>query len=111
MPIGYPESAIWSLSSWRAWIEIGVAPMLESMARRRSPHGERGLKLDRAAETPSDMGRSPHGERGLKFIDYVTGVVNASRSPHGERGLKYERVRTKQYPQTCRSPHGERGLK
>ena len=37
-----------SLSSWRAWIEIGGLP-LDGYARRRSPHGERGLKCRAAA--------------------------------------------------------------
>ena len=33
----------------------------------RSPHGERGLKLDVRNVTRDDGFRSPHGERGLKF--------------------------------------------
>ena len=36
-------------------------------ARRRSPHGERGLKREVELEDVSDMRRSPHGERGLKL--------------------------------------------
>ena len=33
-----------SLSSWRAWIEIGRVPVRSLGGFRRSPHGERGLK-------------------------------------------------------------------
>ena len=33
----------------------------------RSPHGERGLKLDDADYDIWGEGRSPHGERGLKY--------------------------------------------
>ena len=34
----------WSLSSWRAWIEMcKISPALHE-CRGRSPHGERGLK-------------------------------------------------------------------
>ena len=32
----------------------------------RSPHGERGLKLNACPGTQLDYRRSPHGERGLK---------------------------------------------
>ena len=79
----------------------------------RSPYGERGLKLERAAQDQtSDVGRSPYGERGLKYdgfqsfirrdrslslrrawieiVDTVSMVVyTTGRSPYGERGLKY----------------------
>ena len=34
-----------SLSSWRAWIEIHAVLMILRISPRRSPHGERGLKL------------------------------------------------------------------
>ena len=34
----------WSLSSWRAWIEIELKVIDELSAAGRSPHGERGLK-------------------------------------------------------------------
>ncbi len=40
-----------------------------SVSSRRSPHGERGLKLDVRNITRDDgLSRSPHGERGLKFM-------------------------------------------
>ena len=36
--------------------------------KRRSPHGERGLKLQQLAQqTKKVIRRSPHGERGLKY--------------------------------------------
>ena len=56
---------------------------------RRSPHGERGLKLSdglKLVVTPS--GRSPHGERGLKYPQIYIADDALGRSPHGERGLK-----------------------
>ena len=34
--------------------------------RRRSPHGERGLKLNSKSQSQLVDSRSPHGERGLK---------------------------------------------
>ena len=38
------------------------------MAARRSPYGERGLKLDHDAAWTRLGRRSPYGERGLKFL-------------------------------------------
>ena len=35
---------------------------------RRSPHGERGLKLECGHELAGLLRRSPHGERGLKCV-------------------------------------------
>ena len=78
----------------------------------RSPHGERGLKLDGVAgvaglgrslptrgawieisrsfgSPPLPPGRSPHGERGLKFLCAHKALRDGGRSPHGERGLKF----------------------
>ena len=55
-----------SLPARGAWIEI-FWKMCGSMAEiRRSPHGERGLKLLRYLCFGVYGGRSPHGERGLK---------------------------------------------
>ena len=69
LKLKYPLSNgddVWSLSSWRAWIEIPGEPM--GMPRRtgRSPHGERGLKSTSRHKLFAPAGRSPHGERGLK---------------------------------------------
>ena len=59
------------------------------MSPRRSPHGERGLKLDLAGDAPAVQARrSPHGERGLKLPAGDVVDVVSRRSPHGERGLK-----------------------
>ena len=81
-------------------------------ASRRSPHGERGLKLTALKnkivkieslsswrawiEMPvasrashALRSRSPHGERGLKYREHPNWGALASRSPHGERGLKW----------------------
>jgi len=101
--------------------------------KRRSPHGERGLKPGQPyprlvpieslptrgawIETGTRLiscivwrSRSPHGERGLKLANRHHHPVHQRRSPHGERGLK----RCKSAPPRLwvrRSPHGERGLK
>ena len=40
----------WSLSSWRAWIEIRRPILKPNTIRSRSPHGERGLKYQRVQE-------------------------------------------------------------
>ena len=105
------QMPIWSLSSWRAWIEMDIAGRLFQCRVGRSPHGERGLKWhvrfqgavedrslsswrawieidSRTSKESRTTSRSPHGERGLKL--YVAGntVSFRSRSPHGERGLK-----------------------
>ena len=146
-----------SLSSRRAWIEIKspigeylpyiVALLTESVdwnrifrcsrgvKRRRSPHGERGLKLYQSKSTPpKSKCRSPHGERGLKSLltcpidDAIKSLSSrrawieitffnprefgrSGRSPHGERGLKYCMIFDRSIFWSCRSPHGERGLK
>ena len=56
-----------SLSSWRAWIEIGVSAGAAYIVCGRSPHGERGLKYrTRRTRCNRRNRRSPHGERGLK---------------------------------------------
>ena len=34
--------------------------------------------------------RSPHGERGLKLEDLISLFQECRRSPHGERGLKFD---------------------
>ena len=101
---------------------------------RRSPHGERGLKLRRFLQPvgrPESLPargawieihpacgsfqsrpcRSPHGERGLKSRCTGPSKMPAGRSPHGERGLKFEKYMPKSFGGNRRSPHGERGLK
>ena len=102
--------------------------------RRRSPHGERGLKSRLTVDLPLYAdGRSPHGERGLKSDHRRRPGESGRRSPHGERGLKSTPPRklneagmslsswrawieihtnlAKTADKQCRSPHGERGLK
>ena len=59
-----------SLSSRRAWIEIKIDDEHTIIRLRRSPHGERGLKLCVIIDVVKrDFSRSPHGERGLKYLD------------------------------------------
>ena len=56
--------------------------------------------------------RSPRGERGLKLLlPLVLLLPLLGRSPRGERGLKYVQIRLKKLEQQRRSPRGERGLK
>ena len=60
------RTAAASLPSRGAWIEILTDEAIIYMEGRRSPHGERGLKLEWAAKELCGDRRSPHGERGLK---------------------------------------------
>ena len=83
----------------------------EEIYSRRSPHGERGLKLHILARRAERFGRSPHGERGLKFLVVPSDRPAVRRSPHGERGLKSHPMPLRPGSRTRRSPHGERGLK
>ena len=55
---------------------------------RRSPCGERGLKLSRSPALSGARCRSPCGERGLKSKPRKEEVPEKCRSPCGERGLK-----------------------
>ena len=100
---------------------------------RRSPHGERGLKLQaepvtcrdyvslpprgawieipwRSAPWRSAPRRSPHGERGLKYFG-AGGELSKIESlpPRGAWIEIHQHVRLILYG--GRSPHGERGLK
>ena len=81
-------SGVRSLPTRGAWIEIGRCNKIDAKQARRSPHGERGLKLLSLDTASQVLGRSPHGERGLKYADWIIFVVFDRRSPHGERGLK-----------------------
>ena len=116
-----------------AWIEIFAFRRMKRLPVRRSPCGERGLKLQcRCIALPRNR-RSPCGERGLKFLPRqrsrqpgkslpVRGAWieiarsgayqphEASRSPCGERGLKLAAANF-QALLLGRSPCGERGLK
>ena len=125
-----------SLSSRRAWIEIGSK--LYSCIRsftRRSPHGERGLKclpisVLALVVLVALLTESVDWNLYINLLPYY----HPCRSPHGERGLKFEQVDTlfnrpavalltesvdwnwnciivKWHFCNCRSPHGERGLK
>ena len=81
-----------SLSSRRAWIEIGNAfctsPPVKSLSSRRA-----WIEIQaRSASAPSPDIRSPHEERGLKYDRRVGEFGAERRSPHGERGLKCKRA-------------------
>ena len=53
-----------------------------SYFRRRSPHGERGLKLGNYNTNQDSYRRSPHGERGLKFPACATLYAALAVAPH-----------------------------
>ena len=77
----------------------------------RTPHGVRGLKLERL--TVSVVDQLSHPSRGAWIEIPVTSLArsaNTGRTPHGVRGLKCLCM-----PYRCsarrRTPHGVRGLK
>src|ERR1035441_5593285 len=76
-----------SLPARGAWIETPNAPRLAPPVRR-SPRGERGLKLAGRASKRLLTCRSPRGERGLKRTRMHALRRGFGRSPRGERGLK-----------------------
>ena len=110
---GDKGGALLSLPSRGAWIEIHVclSPCLKFAASLPSRgawieiwYVGRPLRFHRR--------RSPHGERGLKsLMPTLLSPTRCSRSPHGERGLKLQARRQMMLREKCRSPHGERGLK
>ena len=105
------QAVYWSLSSRRAWIEIGLKSAFNALFLSRSPHGERGLKFWYALEflhhrrslssrrawiemffwSPENFFRKSLSSR-RAWIEII--LINwqhkqfYSRSPHGERGLK-----------------------
>ena len=110
-----------SLSSRRAWIEMRDILFIRNWVSSRSPHGERGLKLNKENlfrqlkvslssrrawiemmlsyfPSLSTDCRSPHGERGLKSVRRFSVGFKAGRSPHGERGLKLGLLDSSRYP-------------
>ncbi len=118
-----------------AWIEIAPSSSCRASARRRSPCGERGLKLFRcsswrlAARSLPVRGawiemlrrscNSAHARWSLPvrgaWIEIKPGSkcrrTRFGRSPCGERGLKYIKGHAHHSPPFRRSPCGERGLK
>jgi len=58
--------------------------------RRRSPHGERGLKFDEAAQHVGTAWSLPSRGAWIEiFAERVLSDSMSGRSPHGERGLKF----------------------
>ena len=78
-----------SLSSRRAWIEIWGDSGAGKYTYRRSPHGERGLKLILMITQRTEH-MSLSSRRAWIEILIASVIVNylTCRSPHGERGLK-----------------------
>ncbi len=63
---GAPPSP--SLPLWGAWIETMRRGRAGRGRGRRSPYGERGLKLKDRCGIGHNSRRSPYGERGLKPV-------------------------------------------
>ena len=79
--------------------------------RRRSPHGERGLKFTLLSRLLGRHGRSPHGERGLKLLSLALLAPSAASLPTRGAWIEILQRETIKPPSRSRSPHGERGLK
>ena len=99
-----------SLSSWRAWIEILIAAicaaLVESLSSWRA-----WIEIIDYRLTFGSNGRSPHGERGLKYLDRQRGY-SALRSLSSWRAwIEMHDFTGSQPDRMRRSPHGERGLK
>ena len=54
----------------------------------RSPHGERGLKLENVDTNTEKLGRSPHGERGLKLS--MRHLIKSRQWSLPPRGARFE---------------------
>ena len=82
----------WSLSSWRAWIEMKLLTYVWSPTCR-SPHGERGLKYDVGDRMDGREGSLSSWRAWIEMRCRCDGIRHpTSRSPHGERGLKSHNV-------------------
>ena len=83
-----------------------------SVKSRRSPHGERGLKLfGEMKDIRRLKGRSPHGERGLKFLSSALIAVNVLSLSSRRAWIEIAVSEVSEESSKSRSPHGERGLK
>ena len=58
------------------------------IADGRTPHGVRGLKLNKIVLRVDDLSRTPHGVRGLKWL-YPASLATLRRS-HPSRGAWIE---------------------
>ena len=63
-----------SLPTRGAWIEMKSGSKRKRKRKRRSPHGERGLKFRTVPAGCRRHSRSPHGERGLKYGEKKAGT-------------------------------------
>ena len=112
------------------WIEIVVHFCGYTSAKRRPPHGGRGLKCNSILTLAlRSLSRPPHGGRGLKLAVLLSVVRflasspprgtwieiastsfgwpwSRSRPPHGGRGLKLSPVFDNMYLDTSSPPRG-----
>ena len=69
------------------------------------------MKCEEIASLPEDESRSPHGERGLK-LDVDAALVTMTQSlPSRGAWIEIKILPLRRSMYICRSPHGERGLK
>ncbi len=60
-----------------------MRPVAGAAPGRRSPRGERGLKLFSTIPPFDYKGRSPRGERGLKYVKQKEVNTRGGHSPRG----------------------------
>ena len=97
-------SALVSLPTRGAWIEIAGCNCCFGGCSGRSPHGERGLKYADARYWTCTPGRSPHGERGLKSYNAIRDEKVIRSLP--TRGAWIEiRITMSMYPRLIVAPH------
>jgi len=94
-----------SLPSRGAWIEILYVYDRSYNQKRRSPHGERGLKSFPRASAGVFRESLPSRGAWIEILNAKAEVtILESRSPHGERGLKsYPYILTCQDPESLPS--------
>ena len=102
---------VWSLSSWRAWIEMKQERRCRTQTARRSPHGERGLKYSKYGEFFVSGGSLSSWRAWIEIP--TTGTDRAAETSLSSWRAWIEIVKPCDLPQyrIGRSPHGERGLK
>ena len=105
------ECPVKSLSSWRAWIEMWIMCADTSVTLCRSPHGERGLKYEILGGELVGFGSLSSWRA---WIEMGCNCLDALLSESLSSWRAWIEIYAKWTPNTRfkrRSPHGERGLK
>ena len=126
------EPSLESLPAWGAWIEITGMLEPEKPTPRRSPHGERGLKLKVDIYSPIEEASLPAWGAWIEIQETVTPASHSSSLPAWGAWIEISKASRKgtrpaslpawgawieiqdKKPKPSwksRSPHGERGLK